>query len=187
MINATHKPYQGLAFCASKNGKNETQNPISKGGEKATLFKATAIAGLGFGGRALWYLYEDTNILERTFKLSGKLVDKNKQNATGINKKLLHLGAWGAILIGFVGAVAAAYTLFKAPEVAYKGKVNAFVKGKDMDVYVKSNNVEKELYNQMNEKAKNATAEEKKVLAQQYLKLIAAKNEVPNSIKKQGM
>ena len=87
----------------------------------------------------------------------------------------------------FIGAVAAIYTIFKTPEIAYKGKVNAFVKGKDMDVYTKSNEIEKDLYNQMNDKAKNSTAEEKKVLAQQYLKLTAAKNQVPDSVKKQGM
>lgn len=66
----------------------------------------------------------------------------------------------------------------------YDGKVNAFKKGKDMDVYVKSNKVEKHLYDQMNDKAKEATPEEKEKLKQQYLKLKAAKNQTPDFVDK---
>lgn len=110
-----------------------------------------------------------------------KIVDKNKKGAK--NKDLLYLGAFGALSIGFIGAIAAIYTLYKTPEIMYEGKVNAFVKGKDMDVYIKGNKVERELYDQINDKAKNATKGEKEVLAQQYLKLRAAKNQIPDSVK----
>ena len=52
-----------------------------------------------------------------------------------------------------------------------------------MDVYIKGNEVEKELYTQMNEKAKNATAEEKAKLQTQYMQMQMAKNRVPDFVK----
>ena len=79
--------------------------------------------------------------------MSVKKVNKNNKKPTA------YLAAWTVMIGGFIGAMAALYTLIKTPEIIYKGKVNAFVKGKDMDVYIKGNKVEKELYNQMNEKA----------------------------------
>ena len=60
---------------------------------------------------------------------------------------------------------------------------NAFKKGKDMDVYIKGNKVEKELYTQMNEKAKTANKEEKAKLKDQYMIMQKAKNRVPDFIK----
>jgi len=174
-------PKIGTPFCATQNiNKNDDANPISKLGERETLLKATAIAGLGFGARALWYIAEDTTVLEDMFTMSGKLVEKNKKGVTGVKKSLTHLGAWGALCIGFVALAAAAYTIFKTPNIMYDGKIKAFTKGKDMTVYTKSNKVERELYDQMNERAKYATDDEKKVLAQQYLKLKAAKNQTPD-------
>jgi hypothetical protein len=172
-----------VSFCNKKNSHNDDTNPISKLGENQNLLLATVIAGLGLGARALFYLAEDTTVLERAFEISTKLVDKNKKNVKGKNKMLMHLGGWALVMGLFIAGFAALYTLFKTPEIRYKGKVNSFVKGKDMDVYIKSNKVETELYNQMNEKAEKATEEEKKVLSQQYLKLKAAKNQVPDSIK----
>ena len=65
----------------------------------------------------------------------------------------------------------------------YEGNVNAFKKGKDMDVYIKGNKVEKELYTQMNEKAKTANKEEKAKLKDQYMMMQKAKNRVPDFIK----
>ena len=75
------------------------------------------------------------------------------------------------------------YTIFKAPNINYNGNVNAFKKRKDMDVYIKGNKIEKELYTQMNEKAKNANKEEKAKLKEQYMQIKAAKNQVPDFIK----
>lgn len=161
------------------------ENPISKSGERAILLKTTAIAGLGLGGRLLWTLFEDGFVFEDLLDSSSKIVDKNKPNVNGTKKALLKLGAWGALIACFVGAVAAIYTLYKTPNIMYNGKVNAFKKGKDMDVYVKGNKVERELYDQMNEKAENATPEEKEELSKQYLKLKAAKNQIPESVQAQ--
>lgn len=169
-----------IPFCAEQK-KSQDSNPISKLGERENLLKATVIAGLGVGARALFYLWEEGFEFESLWKMGTKIVDKNKKGAK--NKDLLYLGAFGALSIGFIGAIAAIYTLYKTPEIMYEGKVNAFVKGKDMDVYIKGNKVERELYDQINDKAKNATKGEKEVLAQQYLKLRAAKNQIPDSVK----
>lgn len=181
-MKVTNNQYLMGSFCATQKKSDKDKNPISKNGERATLLGATVVAGLGVGGRALWYLFEDTNIIIDAFDKSSEIVEKNKKGLTGTKKVLTHIGAWSALLVGFVAAVAAIYTIAKTPEIMYKGKVNAFTKGKDMDVYTKSNNVEKDLYDQMNDKAKNATAEEKEVLKQQYLKLKAAKNQTPDFV-----
>ena len=95
----------------------------------------------------------------------------------------LGIGAFGGLLAMFVGGFALLYTLFKAPNIHYNGKVNAYQKGKDMDVYIKGNDTEKEIYTQMNEKAKSATAEEKAKLQEQYMQMQMAKNRVPDFVK----
>lgn len=176
-------PYCYTYFCAeNKTKSNNDENPISKRGEQQKLLKATVIAGLGVGARALWYLCDDGFAFEGLYNLGENITKKNKKGLMGSNKTVNHLGAWAALMAGFVVAVAAIYTIVKTPEVMYNGKINAFKKGKDMDVYVKGNKVEKELYDQMNEKAKDATEDEKKVLSEQYLKLTAAKNQTPDFI-----
>jgi len=180
-MKVSNNSFYIIPFRAAKTQSEEDKNPISKLGEREILLKATAIAGLGFGAKALFYLWENGFEFEHLWRLGTKIVDKNKQVTK--NKQLLYLGAFGALAIGFIGAVGALYTLFKTPEIMYNGKVNAFVKNKDMDLYRKSNKVEVELYDQMNDKAKDATDKEKKVLAQQYLKLKAAKNPTPDFIK----
>lgn len=162
--------------------KNDDANPISKLGEEATLFKATAIAGLALGGRLLLMLCEDGTVLDALSDKSFKFGNKGNKHLPNANNSSKSLAIFAALTVGFVIAVAAIYTLFKTPEIVYQGKVNAFKKGKDMDVYVKGNKVERELYEQMNDKAKNATFEEKKKLAIQYLKLRAAKNQLPDFI-----
>lgn len=181
--NLTNNLYYAGSFSANpKESANKDKNPISKTGERETLLKGVALTGLGVGARALWWLFEEGFEFESIYKAGSKIVDKNRKDVTGSKKELLKLGAFGALTIGFVAGIAAIYTLYKTPEVMYKGKVNAFVKGKDMDVYTKSNKIEVSLYDQMNEKAKNATPEEKEVLKQQYLKLRAAKNQTPDFV-----
>ena len=51
-----------------------------------------------------------------------------------------------------------------------------------MDVYIKSNEAERDLYTQLDEKAKQSNSEEKVQLKEQYLKLKNAKNEVPEFV-----
>lgn len=170
-------PYQMGSFCATQREPNKDKNPISKGGEREMLFKATVLAGLGFGAKLLLYAYQEGIAVENLVEYGAKLAKKNKKANPWVQ-----LGAGSAVLVGFIGLMAALYTILKTPEIMYKGKINAFVKGKDMSVYSKSNDIEKDLYDQMNEKAKGATAEEKEVLKQQYLKLKAAKNPTPEFI-----
>ena len=178
MISAVLPKINSVCFRA-KTQEKEPTNPISKGGEKALALKATVGAGLLAGARALLYMFEDGFVVTDLFDIGENFVKKNKQG----NKPMKIIAAFALLCIGFIGAVAAIYTLYKTPNINYTGKVNAFVKGKDIDVYIKGNKVEKELYNQMNEKAKNATPEEKARLKEQYLKLKAAKNSVPDSVK----
>jgi hypothetical protein len=170
-----------VPFCAEKNDNQKyDKNPISKSGEREKLLKATVCAGLALGGELLWYITEEGFTFDGLGEWGAKLADKNHKNVTGSKKTLMHLGAFGAMIAGFVGIVALIFTMVKLPNIMYDGKINSFTKGKNMDVYIKGNSIEKELYDQMNEKAKNATPEEKEILKQQYLKLKAAKNQVPD-------
>ena len=61
----------------------------------------------------------------------------------------------------FVGGFGILYTMFKAPKINYDGNVNAFKKGKRYGCIYSGNKAEKEIYTQMNEKAKTANDEEK--------------------------
>lgn len=173
---------QTTYFSSEQKTNKDDKNPISKSGERANLIKATLVAGLAFGARALLWLYEEGFIGEGLWNVGSKLSDKTHPGAKGGKRALLHIGGFLAVTAGFIAGVAAIYTAVKTPEAMYDGKINAFKKGKDMDLYVKGNDVEKHLYDQMNDKAKDATAEEKKELSEQYLKLKAAKNQTPDFV-----
>lgn len=155
------------------------KNPISKSGERANALKATAGAGLLFGLRALWWLCEEGFEFDMLVDKGIELA-KKKKKAPSMGAKL---GAVAAVIVCFVGALASIYTLYNTPKAMYKAKVNTFKKSKEMDVYIRGNEVEKELYNQMNDKAKEASPEEKEKLSRQYAKLKAAKNQVPDFVK----
>jgi hypothetical protein len=162
--------------------QNKDENPISKKGETALLVKGTFIAGLGVGARLLFELMDDDFIVDNLGKKARKINQKNK--GLSFNKKLLTgIGIWAGLIMMFIGGFAGLYTLFKAPKIKYDSKINAFQKGKDMDVYIKGNAVEKELYSQMNEKAKTADADEKAKLQKQYMQMQMAKNKVPDFVK----
>ena len=167
----------------SKKNLTMIKTPISKLGEREVLLKATVLAGLSAGGSALLWIVEDGWMIDILSDWGTNLVDKKRPNVKGPKKLGFYLGATAALIGGFVAAVAAVYTLYKTPNIMYEGKVKAFTKGKDMDVYIKGNKVERELYDLMLEKVQNATKEEKKGLSQQYLKLRAAKNPVPEFVK----
>ena len=161
-----------------KNLPEDDKNPISKTGEKTNLAVATFVGGLGVGARCLWYLFDDGFLWEDLGNAANKYVNKNHKGLSS-NKKLLYtLGVAASFAAVFIGGVALLYTIYKAPKINYEGNVNAFTKGKDMDVYIKGNKVEKELLTQMNEKAKNGDEEEKQKLKEQYMQMRAAKNRV---------
>lgn len=165
-----------------KTSSKKDNNPISKAGEKAVLAKAAFVGGLGIGARLLFELMDDDFIINTLGDKAEKIVDKQHKNATNNKKLLLTLGAWAGLAMAFIGGFAILYTLFKAPNINYQGNVNAFKKKKDMDVYIKGNSAEKEIYTQMNEKAKNATPEEKAKLKEQYMQIKKAKNKVPDFV-----
>ena len=188
-MNVTPVAYNNFSFGATKperrnltNDKNTSENPISAKGEKAKLVKMTFLGGLAVGARLLFELMDGDFVFNEMADKAGQIVNKQHANAKGWTKALLGIGAFAGLVAMFVGGFALLYTLFKAPKINYDGNVNAFKKGKEMDVYVKSNEVEKALYTQMNEKAKDADEEEKAKLKEQYLKMQAAKNQVPDFV-----
>ncbi len=172
------------SFGTAKNSteKNNT-NPVSKKGEKALLVKATFFGGLAVGARLLFELLDEDFVFNKLSNSAEKIVNKQHKNLSANKKALYTLGASAGLLAAFISGFAILYTMFNAPKINYKGNINAFKKGKDMDVYIKGNEVEKELYTQMNEKAKVANSEEKAKLQQQYAQMQMAKNRVPDFIK----
>jgi len=172
---------------ASKNEggiQHDKENPISKPLEQLDVVKASLIAGLGFGAKALYYLYDDTSLLETTFDAGQKLANKNYKNIKSSNKRFaLGLVSSAAIMIGVVGLLAGLYAAFNAPKSLYKGKVNAHKKAEEMDVYLASNKIEQDLYKQVEASAKEAKTQEELEKAQsQYTMLKMAKNEVPSFV-----
>lgn len=169
-------------FNANNTQTQKDQNPISKNGEKAKLVKTTFIAGLGLGAKLLFELMDGDFVVDRLGEKADKIVEKQHKNVNKDKKFFLKVGASLGLLTAFVAGFAALYTLFKAPKINYQGNVNAFQKEKDMDVYIKGNTAEKELYTQMNEKAKNADEQEKNKLREQYIKMQVAKNKLPDFV-----
>lgn len=172
------------SFKANKPSSKQDENPISKAGEKAKLIQATFVAGLGVGTKLLFELVDDFDFVgEKISKKADNIVNKQHKNVTPRKKMWLSLGAWAGLTATFIAGFAFLYTLFKAPKINYEGNINAYKKNKDMDVYIKGNDTEKELYTQMNEKAKNANNEEKTKLKTQYMQMQMAKNKVPDFVK----
>lgn len=167
----------------SKSSSSDTKNPISKNGERSKLIAGTFIAGLGFGVKMLAELLDGDFVVSDLFKAGEKVAKKNFKNSSQNKQCIAALGAATGIIGLFVAGLAVLYTLFKAPKIAYDGKINAFTKSKDMDVYIKGNAIEKDLYTQMNDKAKNSSAEEKAELTRQYAVMQNAKNRVPDFVK----
>lgn len=164
------------------------KNPIKKSGERATALLATMSLGIVAGLRLLCMILDDGDGEGAKFlgEMSQKVANKILMRNTKPGEKLTLMNkifAPVAVIAGFVALFAVGYTLYNLPKTMYNADVKTFKKKKDMDVYIKGNAVEQELYNQMNEKAKSATAEEKAKLNQQYAKLKAAKNVVPDFVK----
>ena len=171
----------------SKQSAEETKqnsNPISRTGEAANLTKATFVGGLALGGRLLWEILKDGDFLISDIAdTASKIVDKNKQNVAKDKRSLMKIGAFFALVAAFISGVAVIKTLYNTPKIIYDSKVNTFKKSKEMDVYTKANEAEKNLYEELDNKAKEGTQEEKEALKEQYLKLKNAKNQVPDFVK----
>ena len=170
------------SFGGSKRNAREAQNPVSQRGEMSKLFLGTFVAGLGFGTKMLAELLDGDFAIEHLFKAGDSVAEKNFKNASKNKRAIASVGATVGLVGIFIAAMAVVYTLFKTPKIAYESKINSFKKSKDMDVYIKGNEIEKDLYTQMNEKAQKATDDEKVKLKQQYLMMQMAKNRVPDFI-----
>ena len=187
-INTINQYKLSPVFAKTKQAEKTTsktdENPISRKGETVNLVKATFLGGLVLAGKLLWELMYDGDFeFERIAKKAGEIVDKNKKEANQNKRALYKLGAFVALMAaGFTG-FALLYTAFKAPKIVYQSKINTYTKSQEMDVYTKSNEAERELYNELAEKAKDATPEEKEALKEQYLKMKMAKNQVPDFVK----
>ena len=168
---------------AAPDNTDNDKNPIKKGYEQLDALRATVTAGISAGVYALYYLSKEGFAFDTIFDAGLKIAKKNESKTKRSMLPLMYLGSIALVFAGFIGVIAAAYTAFNTPKALYRGKVNAFKKEKEMDLYIKGNKVEKELYNQMNDAALKADNEQKKQLAIQYAKLRAAKNIVPDFVK----
>ena len=171
-------------------------NPISRTGEVMNLIKTTFVGGLALGGYLLAEAAEDGDfVLDSLLDYSKKLSDKNTKEADKIKKEIekknpeikhnkffKSIGIFVALVAALISGFALLYTAFNAPKIAYESKVNTFKKSKEMDVYIKANEAERELYTQLDEKAKNSTPEEKEQLKTQYMQMKNAKNQVPDFV-----
>lgn len=160
-------------------------NPISTKGERMKLLTTTFIAGLGLGVKLLAELMDGDFLGEILFKKGRNIANKaEKQAKLSKNKKILvGIGTVVGLVGMFIGGFALFYTLYKTPKINYDGKVNAFKKGKEMDTYLKSNKIEKDIYTQMNDKAQNSDFSEKEKLKEHFLKMQMAQNKVPDFVK----
>jgi len=159
--------------------KNENQNPINEKGEFSKLLLGTVAAGFGFGARALFNLLDDDFVCTKFSDAGKKLADKNFKETSSFKKDVAALGSAVGYMGIFVAAIALIYTIFNTPKVKYETKVNTFTKSKDMDVYIKSKKIEKDLYDELDKKAKESSDSEKEKLKAQYFLLKKAKTEVP--------
>lgn len=181
-ISALNSNYSFTSSSNYKN-KNSDKNPISKTGEKTNLAVATFVGGLSLGARLLFELFDDGFVIEDLGKAAETYVNKNHKGLKGAKKEWFIVGTALSFIGAAIGGIALLYTLYKAPKINYEGNINAFKKGKDMDVYIKGNEVEKEILTQMNEKAESADEQEKQKLKEQYMKMQMAKNQLPDFIK----
>lgn len=191
ILSISTNSLNNTAFTQKAESKNQSpttsakppKNPISKKGEAANLVLTTFLGGMILAGRLLWEVVVDGDFeLDRLSKKAENLVNKNKKNLSPNKKFLCVAGTFVGLITAGCAAFGAIVTLFSAPKIVYKSKVNAFKKSKDMDVYVKANDAEKELYTQLSDKAKDSTPEEKETLKDQYMKLSMAKNQVPDFV-----
>lgn len=153
-------------------------NPISRKGEVMDLIKTTFVGGLGISAWLLMELVETgtTEPLEAVYdKVAKAKKDKNM---------LIKIGATASILAAAACGIALLYTIFNAPKIAYESKVKTFEKTKEMDVYIKANSAERDLYEQLTDEAKKSTnILEQNNLKAQYTQLALAKNKVPDFVK----
>ena len=102
--------------------------------------------------------------------------DKNCKNPMTLKQKMTKVGL--AVL-----ALSAIMTLVTLPKALYNTSIKTVQKKKDMDVYIRSNEVEKKVFEKLDEKSKETeTKEDQKKLADNFLKMQSAKQRAPKSV-----
>lgn len=206
--NSYNTPYKSrVNFAKNKTvNKSSDENPISRKGETMNLILTTFVGGIAVAGKLLVSIFEDGQWLpdmlgdisdvistkkkskdeKKAQEKFDEIFKKYKSKKEEINNKnvLKAIGIFVSLIaVGFCG-FALLYTIFNAPKIAYNSKINTYKKRQEMDVYIKGNQAEKELYTQLDEQAKKVhTKEEKDVLKSEYLQLKNAKNLPPEFVK----
>ena len=164
-----------------KADQSRNENPISRTGEVFDMIKTTFVGGLGLSIALLLNWCELDSEPEKTASaiyenVTKKIKDKNI---------LIKIGASVSAVAAGVCGMALLYTIFKAPKIAYESKVKTYKKEKEMDVYIKANNSEAMLYEQLADKAKHSTTKQEQAeLKNQFAQLSIAKNQLPDFIQK---
>jgi len=184
--SASRISFGGKKSSNTNDKSTQDNNPISRTGETMTLIKATFLGGMALGARLLWELMDGDFLFEHAGRKAGDFVDKNRKEVTGVKRDLMKVGATVGLLAAGISAFAILYTVLNAPKIAYKGKVNSYTKGKEMDVYIQANEAEKNIYTEMSKKAKDANDEDRAKLQEQYMQMKMAKNQVPEFIKQKN-
>lgn len=175
------------SFFGTKNAtivKKEQKNPITEAGERSNLVLATFLGGLTVGGRVLFELWGDNgdDLFDLLGSASSKMVNKAHKNVDGIPKLALYVLAAAALTLAAVSVFALAYTAYNIPKINYNAKLNGHNKAMDMDVYIKSTNIEKELYGRLAQEAKGADVAKKEELATAHAQLGIVKSKMPEFI-----
>ena len=163
--------FNGNNLPVTNKSKQKDTNPITRTGEVMNLTKATYVAGLGLGAKLLFDLFDGDFLFEYAGKAASKMVDKNQQIVNPTRKMLCKAGGTIGLIAAALGLFAIAYTLYKSPNIAYESKINTFEKKNNMDIFMKSNQAQKGIYEQMNTEAQNANDAEKEKLKELYMKM----------------
>lgn len=171
------------ANSSDKKVETADKNPISRTGEAMNLFKATFLAGMALGARLLFEIFDGDFVFETAGKKAASIIgDANKNKSEAKQLLIWGGGTLGLILAGISG-FALLYTALNTQKIVYNSKVNAFKKYREMDVYIKANDAEKSIYDEMNKKALTADEDERQNLKENYEKMQLAKNRVPDFVK----
>lgn len=140
-----------------KNDKKQYSNPIKSGFEYLDTTKATLAAGLYAAAEAFYWL-ADINLTKKT----GKSVTKSNY---GPLKRL------GLVSLG-IGVL---YFALNLPKNLYNKKIEVFQKKKEMDIYSRTSEAEKTLFQRLATESRTADVVKKRELAGNFMQLRMAK------------
>lgn len=141
----------------------EDENPIKFGFELLNAMGKSIVSIVSAG--IVWSFYDGGDLLEALYSQMKKF---SKAKAAGLTfAALLGIG-----LIGF---------FIKLPETYYNAKVKTFEKRKNVDVYLKNNKLEKDIFETLDKQGQEAkSSKEIKNVASNFMKVSANKQQAPN-------